>query len=317
MHRASLSLLLVLAIAVPAIAQSLVEVPVSSRNPAGVTVDFETASGSPPPGPLSGTDPYLLTFGLANVSLVNQPGTWTAGSDVLSGGSSPLTNTLCSVNGQLAIVAPGGALDDPGAGAGWSFQFQGQVSQFGFVIEDQAGISIDVEAYLGGSLVASLPGVAVPAGFPNTPHTFDVLVPCDEIRVLSSTSTGGFGLDNLFIVSSGGGPLVPDYQVNSDLLSLRIDGSQGSEFFPFVTSRDVFPACGPGAVSVEFALSSDSPGTLYDLAVSTGPSVGVSGGGFQIPGLRINFDLLQPYTFVASGARCRSSCPCREGAFPA
>lgn len=284
------------------LAQSLVEVPVSSRNPAGVTIDFETASGSPPPGPLSGTDPYLLTFGLANVSLVNQPGTWTAGSDVLSGGSSPLTNTLCSVNGQLAIVAPGGALDDPGAGAGWSFQFQGIVTQFGFVIEDQAGISIDVEAYLGGSLVASLPSVAVPAGFPNTPHTFDILTPCDEIRVLSSNSTGGFGLDNIFIVSSGGGPLVPDFQVNTDLLALRIDGAQGSEFFPFVRNGDVFTGCASAQpASFDFELSSNAAGTLYDIAVSTGPAVGVSAGGFSFPGVRLNFDLLQPYAFLDGG----------------
>jgi hypothetical protein len=218
------------------------------------TLDFNAMT----PGTVSGTDPAFVAFGLSMVSLV---GTHTASGDTLSSGASG--NALCSVSNTLTIVAPGGAIDNQGTGAGWGFELDGQrATQCGLLVVDQTNHQMAVEVYDQGILLDTL-SLTVTGGFPNPPLYFESAVPFDEFRFVSPTGAAGWGVDDLVI--AGLNPIGPSCTLNAPVGGATVGGT-------VLLDYDVDHVTPGTPVDATFGFSTDA-GATWTLCAAGGLSV--------------------------------------------
>lgn len=156
------------------------------------TLDFTAGTA----GPISASDPLFTSFGLTDVRLT---GTWAPGGDVLS--QCVMGNAIASVSGQLAVVAPSGALDNPSGQVGWEFELARKVTQAGFIPVDECCWSLQVDFFDGGAMV----GTIMIGSVQNcVPMLFESAVPFDEVHFIALNSFGGWGLDDLVLAGFQG-----------------------------------------------------------------------------------------------------------------
>lgn len=266
-----------------------------------IVLDFDSPTSgipAPPPGTVSNTDVYFLAFGLQDVQIINNPGTHTAGSDTLSSGF--IGNCLASVNNTLSIVAPGGAMDDHTAGAGWSFRLlPGTLAtQFGCIVVDQVNHTMAVETWRNGALQNTFT-FTMTGGFPNPYIYFEDLGTFDEVRFMNNATAGGWGVDdftlgNVLACPGGVCPTpAPNWQTNSANASLDVDGVMvASPFAP--TGAITTVGVGTAAmVNVGSALT----GAPFEMFVTTNPLAAANAGsyGFNTPGNQaVNVNISDP-----------------------
>lgn len=269
-----------------------------------VIMDFDTVGSVPPPPPggVGNQDPYFVSFGICQVAIVNAPGMHTAGSDTLSSGF--MGNCVASVNNQLSIVAPGGAMDDHTAGAGFRFVLApGTIAtQFGCLIVDQINHQMAVETWFGGILQNTFTfTVANPTGgFPNEHIYFEDLAGFDEVRFMNTGTAGGWGVDEFTLANVIGtpGPCTalppPPYQPNSAEASLTVSGAPDPGVF--------------GSIVVASGLN--APQTLDLASINAFPhDIGIDFGGMTVPlgvitpgNQVVNIDVTSPgFTFLYGG----------------
>jgi len=267
-------------------------------------MDFDTvgAQPPPPPGTVGSQDPYFLSFGLCEVAIVNAPGAHVVAGDTLSSGF--FGNCLASVNNQLAIVAPGGAMDNHSVGAGWRLVLApGTVAtQFGALITDQVNHPMAVETWLGGIMQNTLTFTMSGTGaFPNPHIYFEDLGGFDEVRFMNTTAAGGWGIDDFTLANVQGvpGPCgvlpPPPYQPNSAEAGLTISGAPDSGVY-----SSIVVASGLNTPET-LDLSSVNVGLPHDIGITYGAMTVPLG--FITPGNQVvNIDIANPtFSFLYGG----------------
>lgn len=234
-----------------------------------IVMDFDTAA--PAAGPILPTDAYFTSFGLCDVNIINAPGMHNAAGDTLSSGF--IGNCLASVNNGLAIVAPGGQMDNHTAGAGWSFRLAPgtTATQFGCIVVDQTNHMMAVETWTGGVLQNTFT-FTMSGGFPNPYIYFEDLAGFDEVRFQNTTTAGGWGVDDFTLGNVTGTPTggtcppfpPPPYQINSTAASLTVSGlPDPGGFAPIVKSAAI-------NTPETLDLATSNVGAPFDFAISVG-----------------------------------------------
>jgi hypothetical protein len=172
------------------------------------------------------------------------------GGDTLSSGVQG--NCLASVNNVLSIVAPGGAMDNHTAGAGWAFRLTpgSLATQFGCIVVDQTNHMMTVETWLGGVLQNTLT-VSVPGGFPNMYTYFEDTAGFDEVRFQNPATNGGWGIDDFTLGNQSGGGGGFSLSISSPMGpgSIQVDNAgmtPNDEVYNVFTFNEPCPA-GPGS----------------------------------------------------------------------
>ena len=259
-------------------------------------MDFD--AGAPPAGLVGNQEPYFLAFGLCSVEIVNAPGLHTPLGDLLSSGY--FGNCLASVNNQLSIVAPNGAMDNHTAGAGWRFVLAPGTfaTQFGGLIVDQVNHPMAVETWFGGVLMNTFSFTMSGTGaFPNPHIYFEDLAGFDEVRFMNVGVAGGWGIDDFTLANVVGTPVpcgptpAAPWQVNSATSSLDLDGVSGSSFAGAETT-----VCAGGATTLNSVSTAGTPTDIAVVFAGTGPTMALSS-----PNNVVNIDVFHPSMFSFNG----------------
>lgn len=147
-------------------------------------------------GPIAGNAAPMTSHGIRNISLV---GSWSTLGDIISPSANASGQSLVSTfGGRLAVAGVGGALDNPGAGAGFEITLFAATPEFGVLFVDQTNMDYDIELFSG---VISL-GVGnfnYTGGFPNPPRFWSEFSgrTFDRILITFPTGAGGVGIDNI------------------------------------------------------------------------------------------------------------------------
>lgn len=225
-------------------------------------LNFDTA----PVGLISNTDNYFILFGLASVSIINDPGLHTVGTDTLSSGVTG--NCLASNGNSLAIVAPAGPLDDHQAGAGWSFRLAGGTfaTQFGCVVADQVNHQMVVETWCLGTRRNTFT-FTMTGGFPNPPIYFEDLAGFDEVRFMNPVANGGWGIDDFTLgnVQAGSCPAC-NFEGNTPEARHTFNNVVGS-------CAGAATLTVPGGTSVVSSLNANGVGTIFEQVFAAGPAI--------------------------------------------
>lgn len=108
---------------------------------------------------------------------------------------------------------------------------------------------------------------------------------------------GDIAIDDVFVRDSM--PAI-EYGTNLPYFELTVDDTVGNEFFPATVAKDVFPSCTGETVDFTVRAQSDTPGALYDIAVSSSPVVPGASSPFTIGGIIFNLDIAN-YAFITGG----------------
>jgi hypothetical protein len=168
-----------------------------------IVLDFEDLT----PGVIDGTSSFFTNVGIQSVEVTRG----VLGFDILNGNAIQ-GNSLVSVDGQLAIAAVGGSLDDGETlgGPEYTIKFDREITKFGAVLTDQLGRGFLFE-FLQDDVTVDTFEFSIPNEAPDLATRYlETSVPFDTVKITHSGSLGGYGVDNITFEQAAGPFVNPD-----------------------------------------------------------------------------------------------------------